>query len=94
MENLPTQINIHVDPIPFDSGMSEIEAAKLTSSNVQWIKNLISRELNDLISLQLTPEVSADYFAKVAQIRGSIAAYSYLINAHHEAHAITSNQGN
>lgn len=91
MENSPIPIRLEKDP--FISEQEEIEAAKLTSSNIQFIKNLLVDEVNDLISLQTDPTNDKDYFVKVARIKGNIEAYSHIINSHNAAYAIT-NQGN
>lgn len=82
----PDPIHITVDPIEFESPQARLEAFKLTGSNVQMLKNQISLCLNDLVSLNMDATNPNDYFIKVARLRGEIAAYSYLINAHIEAH--------
>jgi hypothetical protein len=75
-------INLRVDREQFPDQEAEVASTQLTLSNIQMIKNLISTSLNDLIALPFDASKPAEYAVKVAQIRGEISAYSWLLNQH------------
>lgn len=79
-------INITYSPVSFPSPEAEVEATKLTGSNIQFIRNQISVCMQELAGLQLQQGKEAEYSQAVAQLKGQIAAYSYLITAHEESY--------
>lgn len=80
------QINITYELAAFESAEAEVEATKLTGSNIQFIKNQISLCMHELAGLQLEQGKESQYSQAVANLKGQITAYGYLLTAHEEAY--------
>ena len=79
-------IHLTVDPITFDSAEAELESVKLSASNIQMLKNLLSSCLNELVMIQPENGDLVKYSNQVAFLRGQISAYSHLIQQHDQSY--------